>query len=124
VTTSAAPLRSQLAEVGLIVLAVGLLGLGVGALVAPGWSSQTFGVPATEPTWVRATGMRDLVLGLALLALRSAPDAQRRLLPIILLLPVADAILVVHAGQSLASAAPHIGGIVAVGLLIVLGRNA
>lgn len=105
-------------------LAVGLLGLGVGALIAPGWSSQTYGVLATEATWVRATGMRDLVLGLALLALRSAPDAQRRLLPIILLLPVADAILVLHAGQSLTSAAPHIGGMVAVGLLIALGRNA
>jgi hypothetical protein len=116
-------LRHRLAGFGTLALAVGLIGLGVGALLAPGWSSQTYGVPAVESTWVRATGMRDLILGLVLLALRSAPDVQRRLLPIILLLPVADVVLVLLAGHSLFSAAPHIAGAVGIAVLMGLGRN-
>ena len=117
VNTPSPTLRSQLVTFGTLALAVGLLGLGVGALVAPEWSSQTYGVPTAQPTWVQATGMRDLILGLALLALRPYPDAQRRLLPILLLLPLADVVLVLLADHPLSTAAPHLGGVVGIGVL-------
>ncbi len=118
VSTPPPTLRSHITTLGTLALAVGLLGLGAGALIAPEWSSQTYGVPTAEPTWVQATGMRDLLLGLALLTLHRHPAAQRRLLPIILLLPLVDVVLVLRAGHSLATAAPHVGGVVGIGVLI------
>jgi phosphate/sulfate permease len=113
---------NTLISFGTLALAIGLLGLGAGALVAPEWSSQTYGVPSEAPTWVRATGTRDLILGLALLALRPHPVAQRRLLPLILLLPLADLVLVLLAGHPVSAAAPHIGGVVGIGVLVGLTR--
>jgi hypothetical protein len=116
------PRSDRLADLGTLALALGLLGLGVGALIAPEWSSQTYGVPAAEPTWVRATGMRDLILGLVLLAVRDRA-ARGRLLPLLLLLPLADVALVLHAGQPLTAAAPHLGGVVGIAVLIGLARR-
>ena len=116
-------LRSRITTLGTLALAAGLLGLGLGALVAPEWSSQTYGVPTAEPTWVQATGMRDLILGLALLSLYRHRDAQRRLLPILFLLPLADVILVLLAGHPLVTAAPHLGGVLGIGVLVVASRG-
>jgi hypothetical protein len=52
--------------------ALALCTLGAGALVFPGPSSRGYGLPSNDPTaqaYVRATGLRDLVLGLILGAL-------------------------------------------------------
>lgn len=119
VSTPPPTLRSRITTLGTLALALGLLGLGAGALIAPEWSSQTYGVPTAEPTWVRATGTRDLLLGLALLTLHRHPAAQRRLLPILLLLPLVDVVLVLLAGHPLVTAAPHIGGVLGIGVLIL-----
>ena len=51
-------------------IAVLLLGIGVAAGLAPGAVAWGFGMPANDPAarfYVRATGSRDLVLGLILL---------------------------------------------------------
>ena len=56
-------------------VALGLIGIGVGALVAPRVSSQQYGIAAREPgalAFIRAMGVRDLVLGILLLILAAA----------------------------------------------------
>ena len=111
---------SPLARLGTIGLAVGLLGLGIGALALPEWSAQTYGVPAEQSTWVQATGMRDLVLGLVLLALLPSPAALRRVLPLVIVLPLGDVALVLLAGQPLAATAPHVAGVLAIAVLSIL----
>lgn len=56
-------------------IALGLIGIGVGALAAPGVSSRQYGIAAREPgalAFIRAMGVRDLVLGVLLLILAGA----------------------------------------------------
>ena len=108
---------SPLARLGTVVLAIGLLGLGVGALVLPEWSAQTYGVPVEQGAWVQATGLRDLVLGLVLLALLPSPTALRRILPLVILLPLGDVAIVLLDGQPLAATAPHAVGTLAIAIL-------
>ena len=114
--------RALLARLGVIALGIGLLGLGAGAVLLPEWSAQTYGVPTAETTWVRATGVRDLILGLMTLALRPHPAALRRFLPLTLLLPLGDLVLVLLAGHPLSATAPHALGVV--GIAVVVGLNA
>lgn len=111
---------SALARLGSAGLAVGLLGLGVGALVLPEWSAQTYGVPAEQVTWVQATGLRDLVMGLILLALLPNPAALRRIVPLVIVLPLGDVALVLLSGQPLSATAPHAAGVLAIGILTAL----
>jgi len=62
-----------LALTGLV--ALGLLGLGVGALLAPRLSAQQYGISVADPralAYLRAMGVRDLVLGVVLLLLAAA----------------------------------------------------
>lgn len=98
-------------RVGTLLVGLGLIGIGLGALVFPGASSLGYGVPSTDTTWVAATGLRDLTLGLLLVALRIRhPQAVRLSLSILLILPIGDAALVLVAGKSLASTLPHVLG--------------
>ena len=59
-------------------IALGLVGIGVGALVAPGMSAGQYGIAVADPralAYLRAMGVRDLVLGIVIalvLALGSA----------------------------------------------------
>ena len=115
--------RRRIAALGVSALALGLIALGLGALIAPSGSAEMYGVPVLEPTWVRAAGVRDLILGLVLLVLRSEPSARRRLLPLILLVPLADIGLVLSAGYGVGDTLPHVGGVVGVTALIGLGRE-
>ena len=109
-----------LTRLGCVALAVGLLGLGVGALVAPEWSSQTYGAPTDAVTWVRAAGVRDIVLGLATLVLMPHPAALRVFLPVATLLPLGDVVLVLASDAPITATAPHASGVVAMAVLAVL----
>ena len=111
---------SPLARLGAAGLAAGLLGLGVGAMALPEWSAQTYGVPTDQVTWVQATGLRDLVLGLVILALLRRPAALRRILPLVIVLPLGDVVLVLLAGKGLAATAPHAAGVLALAVLTAL----
>ena len=62
--------------------AAGFIAIGLGALLAPATSSQQYGLAtkdATALSYVRALGVRDLVIGLLLLAFSlSREQAPRR----------------------------------------------
>lgn len=65
-----------------LVVALGVAGIGVGALAAPRRSAAQYGLPVTDEitlAYVRALGSRDLVLGL-LFASLLAGHAPRRFL--------------------------------------------
>jgi hypothetical protein len=64
-------------------VALGLLGIGIGALLAPRVSAQQYGIvldDARALAYIRAMGVRDLVLAVLLLLLASA--ARRDLLAV------------------------------------------
>jgi hypothetical protein len=66
-----------LALTGLVALA--LIGIGVGALAAPALASRQFGIVVPDPralAFVRAMGVRDLVLGVMLLLLVAAGNRE------------------------------------------------
>ncbi|MEL6345877.1 MAG: DUF4267 domain-containing protein [Myxococcota bacterium] len=110
---------------GVIALSLGLLALGVGALLAPAASAQGYGVPTDAATWVRATGARDLILGLMTLTLwRNHPEALRYFIPLMLILPVADVILVLIAERPLIATLPHAAGTIGIGVLSILAWKA
>ncbi len=73
----------------------GLLALGVAAVPVPGAMSKAYGVPVADPaafTYVRATGMRNIAMAVALLVLLSLEwyDAAAVLLLVVGVLAVAD----------------------------------
>jgi hypothetical protein len=81
-----------LALTGLVALA--LIGIGIGALAAPGLASRQFGIVVPDPralAFLRAMGVRDLVLGVLLLLLAAAD--RRELLALGLAASVAVAVL-------------------------------
>lgn len=58
-------------------LAAGMLALGVATFPLPSWMSRVYGAPTGDPgglTFVRATGLRDLILGGCLVALLGMGD--------------------------------------------------
>jgi hypothetical protein len=104
---------------GLVALC--LIGIGVGALVAPRASSRQFGIAAEDGpalAFVRAMGARDLVIGVLLLLLASAE--RRDLLAYGLLASAAiaavDFAVVSAAGARLSARLVHAVG--AVGLVV------
>ena len=83
-----------------IVLGLGLVLVGVTALVAPKFASTMFGVTVEDSralVYVYATGLRDVVIG-GLLAALALLGAGRRILGmsliILALIPVGDAIII------------------------------
>lgn len=78
-----------------LIATAGLLGAGVAAVRFPGAMSKAYGVPVTDPaawTYVRATGMRDIAIAVALLVLLSLEwyDAAAVVLMVVGVLAVAD----------------------------------
>jgi hypothetical protein len=103
-----------------LLLGLGLIGLGVGAVVLPEASSHGYGVPTQESTWVTAAGLRDVSLGLMALVFRARyPDVLRFFVPLMFPIPVGDVVLVLAAGQPLFSILPHAVGTVGIAVLSV-----
>lgn len=118
-------IASRLVTLGALVLGVGLLGLCGHALLAPDLAAAQFGVPAVpgaEP-WVRAAGVRDGALGLAVLLVLWR---RRPALPLVagasLLVPISDATIALSEGAGLLGAAVHLVGVVGIVALLVLCR--
>ena len=109
-----------------IILGIGLLSVGVAAVVAPELASTLFGMTATDPTalaYVKTTGLRDIVLGgllFAFVALRTRLRVLGTSLMIFGLIPAGDAINVwLNTGsRSAAALALHIVSAIA---FLVLG---
>jgi Domain of unknown function (DUF4267) len=104
--------------------AVGLAGLGLGALIAPKTSASQFGLPTGDPVahaFVRAAGARDLVVGLMLFASRDDPPALRRILGFSSLLGLADALCLASQRGLRPQHAVHLGGFLA---LLLAARSA
>ena len=100
------------------ILALGLLALGVGALVAPGFSSNSYGVPTEASAWVMATGLRDIALAGMIAGLWwGARDALKWVFPGMLLVPLGDVVIVLLEGESLVGIAPHAAGTAYIALL-------
>lgn len=59
--------------------ALGMLGLGAAAALAPTFASRFYGVPSAHPdarAWIRAAGLRDVGLAAAILAFAPLGDAR------------------------------------------------
>jgi len=111
-------------------VALGLIGIGAGALAAPRASARQYGIVSGDPralAFIRAMGARDLVIGVLLLLLAGA--ARRDLLAwgmaASALIALVDFAVVSAAGARTAARAVHaIGGIgvLVAALVIATGR--
>ena len=107
-------------RIGTLLLGIGLIGLGLGALLAPEASSEGYGVVSDDRVWIGATGLRDLVLGMITLVLRQRmPEALPYFLAPLILLPLGDVLLVLTASQPILHIAPHALG--AIGIAVLAG---
>jgi integral membrane sensor domain MASE1 len=102
-----------------VVVGGGLIGIAVGAVVAPKAVAWVFGMPVDEAAalaWVRAAGMRDGVLGAIVV---TSPDARalRRALGWASLVGLSDAVLLAATRGPRWQHALHLGGCAAVALL-------
>jgi hypothetical protein len=103
-----------------IILGISLISVGVTAMVAPQFASTMFGIAAADPSawaYVKATGLRDIVIGCSLIALTALRAGTRILgmtLMILVLIPIGDAtIVMMNAGvRSVFALALHIVGAV------------
>lgn len=119
-------LHHGLVVLGTYVLAFGLLGLGVHATLDPAGASQGYGVPVDGAAlpWVTATGLRDVVLAAATVALlRWRPAALPPFLAASLLLPLGDIAIAARHGESLVAIAPHATGAVGMAVLLALAAT-
>jgi hypothetical protein len=111
--------------------AAAFIGIGLGALLAPATSSQQYGLATEDATalaFVRALGVRDLVLGLLLLAfsLARAHDAVAVVAEFSALVGLSDFLIVAssrgkQAGRNLLLHGVGTIGLLAAWLLIRLG---
>lgn len=118
--------------IGSIAAALGgcaFFAIGIGALVAPGISSEQYGLPTTDPTalaLVRALGARDLVLGVIVLMLLAGRErgALELVLGASILAALADAAAVKSARRAAGprQLAVHVGGAAALLLAAQLVR--
>ena len=116
-----------LTVIGAVALSAGLIILGILSTITPAFAATTYGMPitsASEAGWVTATGMRDFGIGLsALLLLRECPAALPSFLVGVVLIPLADVAITAAYGGGLLAAAPHLGGVIAVGVLLIVTRG-
>ena len=113
-----------LTVIGSVALSAGLIILGILSTLAPAFAATTYGMPSSEAGWVTATGMRDFGIGLsALLLLRECPAALPSFLVGVVLIPLADVAVTAAYGGGLLAAAPHFGGVIAVGVLLIVARG-
>ena len=112
------------------IVALGLLGLGVGALLAPRLSARQYGISLADPralAYIRAMGVRDLVLGVVLLLL--AATERRGLLAaavaVSALVAIVDFAVVAKDGAPARARLLHAGGalgLLAIALVVASGR--
>jgi hypothetical protein len=102
-------------------IALSLLGIGCFAIVAPNASAVQYGIVVAEPralAYLRAMGVRDLVIGVLLLLLVGAGQAELLAVGVAASSAIAmlDAIVVSRDGGKGRALTLHIGG--AAGLLV------
>lgn len=89
------------------------MAIGIGAVVAPRIAAKQFGAPAEDPTtlaWVRASGGRDLAIGMMILRSRNDPEALARTLRWSALIGLTDAATVASLRGVRPQHAVHLGG--------------
>src|SRR5215470_774639 len=107
-------------------IAAGIIFIGCRFLLAPSTAAAAYGVPAgTEPhsrAYLSAKGIRDIASGLfaAVLIAYGSAHALGWFMLIATLIPIADAVIVLHQGGSRAIAFGVHGG-TAVAMLIISG---
>lgn len=121
-----APWHRRLFQLGLGLLILGLWGLGVQVALDPVGAAQGYGVPVDPAAipWVRAAGLRDVVLGLVLAHLwRRHPRALTGALAALCVLPLGDVWLVAGTHAAGVALLPHVLGTVAVAALALLSAT-
>jgi len=106
-----------------VLVAIGLIALGTGAVVLPASAAGQFGIPTDDPdalAFVRAAGARDVALGCVLLALPGEQD-RRRALGCIAVLGLIDAAIGLGARGPRPAQAIHVAGFVATALIALRG---
>ena len=96
-----------------IVVGAGLLAVGAGAVVAPKPFATMFGLPTDDPVavaYLRATGVRDAVLGGLIFAVLDDPEALRRTLRFSSVIALADAGVVAATRGPRLQHVFHLGG--------------
>ena len=116
-------LANPVITVGSWITGVGLILLAVQCLVYPG-AAEGYGVSPIDDNgfaYLLATGMRDLFFGIVTiyLLLNFRPALGVYYLAM-LIVPIADALIVLRYGNSLLSLWPHVAGIFVVGALSIL----
>ena len=90
-----------------------MIAVGSGAVLEPLASATMYGLPASDPVasaFVRATGVRDVVLGAILLASLGEPRALRRALGWSAVIAIADAVILAAARGPRPSHAAYLAG--------------
>lgn len=114
---------NKLVLIGTGLTGVLLLFLGLHCFVVPEIAAQGYGLPASGDAgpWMQATGMRDVALGVALLGVLWK---QRSAIPLILgcamILPIADAGIVIASGAPILAAATHMVSGTGLAVLLLL----
>ena len=94
--------------------------IGAGGVLAPKLSTGGFGVPVADPAalaFVRATGMRDVILGAIVFASLGEPKTLRRVLGWSSLIGLGDALAVGSVRGLRPQHVLHLGGFAALALL-------
>ena len=106
-------------------VALGLLGIGVVATLAPRTTAVIFGIAASDASaraYVRATGARDAIVGAILLAVRDDDMLRPRVLALTSLIGLVDAIGLAAARGLQPSHAAHTAGFIAAALIALTDR--
>ncbi len=101
-------------------VAVGFTVIGAGGVLAPKLSAGQFGLPTDDPAalaFVRATAMRDVILGSIVFASLGEPKTLRRVLGWSSLVGLADAVVVASVRGLRPAHVVHLGGFAALALL-------
>ena len=116
-------LLNKVVLIGAGLTGVLLLFLGLHRFVMPELAAQGYGLPAGGDAgpWMQATGMRDVALGVGVIGVLWKPrGAIPLMLGCVILLPIADAAIVVASGEALKSAATHMVSGTGLAVLLLL----
>lgn len=95
-------------NLGTCLFGAGQVVLGVMCFYSPSSAAATYGLTAAEG-WVQANGMRDIVIGIATMALHISHRAALRVwLPLCMLVPLSDCFVVAAWGGGLSSGAAQV----------------
>lgn len=113
----------KLVLIGSVLTGVLLLFLGGHCFVVPELAAEGYGLPAGGDAgpWMQATGMRDVALGVVLLACAwKRRGALSVVLGGVMILPIADAAIVIASGAPLEAAATHLVSGTGLAVLLLL----